>query len=71
MEVPTGINSLYAQSLNVFVENNKILVNGDYTSIKVYTVEGKEVVNNNLQKGVYLVKVANGSDLAVKKVVVF
>ncbi len=71
LEVPTGLNSLYAQSLNIFVENNKILVNGDYTSIKVYTIEGKEVVNNNLQKGVYLVKVANGRDLAVKKVVVF
>ncbi len=71
LEVPTGLNSFYAQSLNIFVENNKIFVNGDYTSIKVYTVEGKEVVNNNLPKGVYLVKVANGSDLAVKKVVVF
>ncbi len=70
LEVKTGLNSVYAQSLNVFVRNNKVVVDGNYTSVKIFTIDGKEILNRDLQFGTYLVKISNGTDFAVKKVVV-
>ncbi len=70
-KVQTGINPIYAQSLNIFVNSKKVIVNGNYTSLNVFTIDGKKVTNNNLKPGIYLVRVKNNADLAVKKVIVY
>ncbi len=70
LQISTGVNSVYAKSLNVFVKNGKVVVNGEYNSVKVFTIEGKELENNDLVKGAYIVKVKNGNDWAVKKILV-
>ncbi len=64
----TAINNVYENSICVYAENGAIVVDGEYTSIKIYGVDGKEFKNSNLPKGIYIVKLENKGQNTVKKV---
>lgn len=70
LALTTGIDDVYGGSLSVFAQDGAIVVHGEYTSIQVFGIDGKELNNNNLQKGVYLVLVKNNNAKTVKKVMV-
>lgn len=59
-------------NFNVRVEEGVIIVDGDsYSDLNLYSVDGKEIENNNLNHGVYILQVIVGENSAfAKKVVV-
>ena len=57
-EAPTGI---------VRAEGRRFVVDGDYVSMKVYTADGKTVVNSNLPCGMYIIKVQTKNGMITKK----
>lgn len=54
--------------LNARIEDGKIVVDGDYKSLEVYTPAGLPVRNEALQRGVYLVRIVTGDRTVVTKV---
>ncbi len=64
----TAVENVYSETIHAYAKNGTIVVNGEYTSISIYGIDGKEFRNNNLPKGIYIVKVENKSQSAVKKV---
>lgn len=66
----TAIDNVFGKDMTVYAENGTIVVKGEYTSINVYSIDGKEFRNNNLPKGIYIVKVENNGQNIVKKVMV-
>ena len=68
---PTDVNSAEAeQTLNIFVNNGKVCVEGDYSRLSVYNLAGAQVENATLAKGVYIVKVVAGGKQTTKKILV-
>lgn len=68
---PTDVNSAEAeQTLNIFVNNGKVCVEGDYSRLSVYNLAGAQVENAALAKGVYIVKVVAGGKQTTKKILV-
>ncbi|MGC3978174.1 MAG: hypothetical protein QM751_08110, partial [Paludibacteraceae bacterium] len=67
----SGLDQTYTNSISLYCKNGKIEVNGEYTAIKMYSIDGKEIDNNNLTKGICVVKVNNLDKLATKKVMVY
>lgn len=70
MTSATAIDNVFGNDIFVYSENGTIVVKGEYTSINVYSIDGKEFRNNNLPKGIYIVKVENNGQHIVKKVMV-
>lgn len=70
MTSSTAIDNVFDNDISVYSENGTIVVKGEYTSINVYAIDGKEFKNNNLPKGIYIVKVENNGQNIVKKVMV-
>ena len=69
--VATAINEPEAeQTLNIFVNNGKVCVEGDYSRLSVYNLAGAQVENAALAKGVYIVKVVAGGKQTTKKILV-
>lgn len=55
-----GIEDVSDQNIKVVVRDGRICADGnDFGSIRVFDISGREVVNNNLPSGVYLVKIGN------------
>lgn len=69
--VASGLDIAYTNSVNAFSLDGRIVVNGEYTSMKVYSADGKELNNSNMRKGVYFVRIFNHDKYANKKVVVY
>lgn len=69
--VASGLDNIYAASVNAYFQGGKIVIGGEYTSMKVYNIDGKEINNNNLNKGIYIVKINNLDKFATKKVAVY
>lgn len=55
---------------NIYVENGVIHVDGLYDMLHVFTLDGINVSNSNLQEGIYLVQVIRGNETAIQKVIV-
>lgn len=56
---------------NVFVENGKVAVEGDeYQNLKVYSLNGVQVQNDCLAKGIYIVQVFSKDKMYTQKIVV-
>lgn len=70
LEISSGMDHSYAQKTSVYAKENKIVVNGTYTNLRIFHINGQEVANNVLPLGVYLVRVENGNDFCIKKVIV-
>lgn len=65
---PEGIEANQAENnLLVYGNNGMVVVEGEYTSMQVYTVDGKAVSNSNLS-GVYVVKVISNDEVITRKV---
>jgi hypothetical protein len=62
--------------VNLFVNNSTLYVEGEYTSIEVYSVLGalvgtyntNEINVANMNKGVYVVRIINGNQATTKKI---
>ncbi len=66
----TAVDNVYGDAIHAYAENGSIVVDGEYTSINIHSIDGKEFRNSNLPKGVYIVKLENKGQIAVKKVIV-
>lgn len=72
-DIEAGIDDKVAQGndVDIAVKDGHIDINGTHCSANVYTADGRKVdAAANLQKGVYIVKVANGGTITSKKVLV-
>lgn len=58
------------KAVNVHVADGRIVADGEYDDMQVYTVAGTQVANSGLQKGLYLVRVVSGGKNHTVKVVV-
>ena len=54
--------------ISVFAEDGIIKINGDYDSMQIYTTEGKEIANSQLNSRVYLVRIVAGNHIYIKKI---
>ena len=54
--------------ISVFAEDGIIKINGDYDSMQVYTTEGMEIANSQLNSRVYLVRIVAGNHIYIKKI---
>ena len=50
------------------VTGGKVVCTGFEGDIRVYTVDGKQVANQNLGRGIYIVKASNGKQTFVKRI---
>lgn len=67
-EGEVSINDVIPNDVNVFANGNRIVVTGaDGMRVQVFSVDGRCVNNENLHKGVYVVKVG---DMPARKVVI-
>lgn len=72
----TAIENLKDLNVNLFVNNSTLYVEGEYTSIEVYSVLGalvgtyntNEINVANMNKGVYVVRIINGNQATTKKI---
>lgn len=64
-----GINDISDNSaFNLYVSGGKIACSGFDGKLTVYTVDGKQVANESLKRGVYIVKGNNGKTNFVKRI---
>lgn len=65
---PTAIGTNELENeIKVYAQDGKICVEGEYSSINVYTVDGKEMKNEGLASGLYIVKVAKDNEVITSK----
>ena len=72
----TAIENVKDLNVNLFVNNSTLYVEGEYTSIEVYSVLGalvgtyntNEIDIANMNKGVYVVRIINGNQATTKKI---
>lgn len=53
---------------NMTIANGTVSFDGFNGTVNVYTVDGKQVANKDLKKGIYIVKASNGKKSFVKRV---
>lgn len=66
----SGIDNTPAADCKVYVADGCIKAEGDYDLLRVFTVDGIEVPNQQLGGGIYLVQIVKGNHIAVKKLAV-
>lgn len=68
----TGVETIENNNIaNVYVRNGKVLVDGKYDKLYVYSITGGMVdANSTLSKGAYIIKVVAGNKQMAKKVLV-
>lgn len=72
----TGVENVKDLDVNVFVNNSTLYVDGEFTSVEVYSVLGalmgsyteNEISLDNMNKGVYVVRIINGNQATTKKI---
>lgn len=62
-----GIDDIDAAGIRIYIEAGRIVVEGTTDEVNVYDMKGRNIRNDNLPAGVYMVKVGN---LPARKVVV-
>lgn len=68
--VTTSVENTEMENVNVYSEEGRIVVEGEYDSYEVYNAEGVRFSNEGLNAGLYIVKViANGKAQTVKVMV--
>lgn len=65
-----GIADAEADDLNIYVNDGRVVVEGDYDSMRVYDVNGIMHDNTDLASGVYIVQVLADGKTFARKVVV-
>ncbi|MGN0215418.1 MAG: T9SS type A sorting domain-containing protein, partial [Prevotella sp.] len=56
-----------AEKASLKLEGNHLIASGGYQIAGVYDMAGRQVSENNLGKGIYLVKLSNGKDTQTVK----
>ena len=56
-----------AEKASLKLEGNHLIASGDYQIAGVFDMAGRQVSENNLGKGIYLVKLSNGKDTQTVK----
>ena len=56
-----------AEKASLKLEDNHLIASGGYQIAGVYDMAGRQVSENNLGKGIYLVKLSNGKDTQTVK----
>lgn len=71
-ETGTGIENVENKpEADVYADNGRVLVAGQYDKLLVYSISGKQMnADNALDKGVYIVKVISGGKQTTKKILV-
>ena len=72
----TAVENVKDLNVNLFVNNSTLYVEGEFTSIEVYSVLGalvgtyntNEINVANMNKGVYVVRIINGNQATTKKI---
>ena len=72
----TPIENVKELNVNLFTNNSTLYVEGEFTSVEIYSVLGalvgsyntNEISLANINKGVYLVRVINGNQAVTKKI---
>lgn len=70
VEAPKSLLDGKADGLRVYAEDGKIVVEGDYDNFTVTDIAGMSRVNENLDKGVYIVEIFDDGLRMVRKVAV-
>lgn len=67
----SGIKTVESSDdLSVYAANGRVQVEGEYDYFNVCTLDGRQIRNEALSTGIYLVKVKAGNSLQVKKIFV-
>lgn len=68
----TGVETIENNNIaNVYVRNGKVMVDGKYDKLYVYSITGGMVdANSTLSKGAYIIKVVAGNKQMTKKILV-
>lgn len=72
----TAIENVKDLDVNLFVNNSTLYIEGEFTSVEVYSVLGalvgtydvNEISLANMNKGVYVVRIINGNKAVTKKI---
>ena len=72
----TPVENVKELNVNLFTNNSTLYVEGEFTSVEIYSVLGalvgsyntNEISLANINKGVYLVRVINGNQAVTKKI---
>ena len=72
----TAVENVKDLDVNLFVNNSTLYVDGEFTSVEVYSVLGalvgtydvNEISLANMNKGVYVVRIINGNKAVTKKI---
>ncbi len=73
---PTSVENADLLDVNLYVNNSTLYVEGEFTSVEVYSVLGalvgtydvNEISLVNMNKGVYVVRIINGNKAVTKKI---
>lgn len=58
------------ENLLVYSKDGRIVVEGSYTYFRVFNILGKEVPNENLIRGIYIVRVVTENSVRAFKIIV-
>lgn len=67
---PSAVENAEMENVNVYPEEGRIVVEGEYDSYEVYNVEGVRFSNEGLNAGLYIVKVVTNGKAHTVKVMV-
>lgn len=65
-----AVNAVAEENIRIFTADSRIAVEGDYTSIEVFTIDGAQIENTNLARGLYIAKVVADGKVYTQKVMV-
>lgn len=65
-----AVNAIEAENVRIYTADSRIAVDGEYSSIEVYTIDGTQVENANLANGLYIAKVVAEGKVYTQKVFV-
>ena len=72
----TAIENVTDLNVNLFVNNSTLFIEGEFTSVEVYSPLGalvgkynaNEISLANINKGIYIVRIINGNQATTKKI---
>ena len=64
----SSIDNLSDSQLRLYTHENKIFVEGEYDHLSVYDLSGRRILNENLMRGIYIVKVTSKGCEQIQKV---
>lgn len=66
----SGVEEVEDNGITVVADNGSIKVYGNYNNVEVFSLKGMKVENENLEDGIYIVRITTESKVLTRKVVV-